>query len=356
MYPVDTAAGQRFRIEQYLPALSAAGFEIHQMPFWDRKTYEILYKPGQLLKKALGTIKGLWRRAQLLRRLDHYDCAFVHLQASPIGPAFLEKALQRKGIPFVYDIDDAIFLAKTSDFNKVASIGRKGAKVANITKMASAVTVVNSFVETWARQHNSAVTRIPTTIDPNYHKPLPNQKSALPAQPVVIGWTGTFSTLRYLDVVHEALMALSKERDFTLRIICNAEPALKGLHNVEFVPWRKETEIADLMPFDIGIMPVADELWARGKVGFKAIQYGALEIPSVVSDVGCGRDVVEDGKTGFVVDNTQEAWVNALRTLIDDPNLRHQMGVEARRKILREYSVPACQDRLVGLFHTLHAN
>src|SRR5205807_3895857 len=128
-------------------------------------------------------------------------------------------------------------------------------------------------------------------------RPIPERRD--PTRRPVIGWTGTKSTTYYLDLVRPALRRLAAMREFDLLVIADVDPGFPEIANYRFVPWRKETEIEDLMRIDIGVMPVPDDLWVRGKVGFKAIQYAALEIPAVVSDVGSGREVVDDGVTGL---------------------------------------------------------
>jgi glycosyltransferase involved in cell wall biosynthesis len=165
-----------------------------------------------------------------------------------------------------------------------------------------------------------------------------------------LGWTGTFTNTLYLDVVRPALVELQETHDFGLRVICNTDPGFPGITHYDFVRWRGETEIEDLWEIDIGLMPLFDITMAKSKVGFKAIQYSALGIPSVVSDAGSGREVVEDRVTGLVVPNTTEGWRAALAELIDDEPLRRQMGEAARQKILSWYSVPAQESAYLRLF------
>jgi glycosyltransferase involved in cell wall biosynthesis len=238
----------------------------------------------------------------------------------------------------IYDIDDAIFLGVGSTSNPIVGLLRSGEYVKYVTKRAHKVVVVNPFLENWARELNDEVHLIPTTIDPRYHRPRP---PGPPPGRIVLGWTGTFTTNLYLDLVREALALLQKEREFTLRVISDVDPGFPDLDHYEFLKWRRETEIEDLWPIDVGLMPLTNVLIAKGKVGFKAIQYAALEIPSVVSDEGSGREVVEDGVTGLVVQNDTESWLKALRMLIDDPAMRKRMGAAGRDRIMARYSVPA---------------
>ena len=345
-YPHGGSPGQRFRFEQYLSILEAHGYDVRQEPFMDDATRRIINQPGHMASKVTGVLRGFVRRFALLREVRDFDFVFVHLEAAPIGPPVIEAALLAMGKKVIYDIDDLIFVARTQPENRLAAPLRWRSKVAWTARHAHRVVGVNPFLVEWARQHNSEVRLIPTTIDPAHHRPRPHGTAArLP----VLGWTGTRTTAPYLDVVREALDELSRTREFALRVICDRDPGFH-LRHYEFVPWREETEIEDLWPIDIGLMPVANDGFSMGKVGFKAIQYSALEIPPVVSDVGSGREVVDDGVTGIVVPNETAAWVAALQRLLDDPDERQRLGKAARAKILGKYSVPAQTENFLGLF------
>lgn len=337
-FPQGGMPSQRFRFEQYLEAWRRDGYEVVQSPFWDQATAKILYQKGFTSRKVLGFARGALRQLRVVLAREGYDRVFVHLGAMAAGPPVIEAICMGRGWPVVFDIDDAIFVGAASKANPVAAILRSSKFIEFVTKRADKVVVVNEFLKDWASRFNDDVRLIPTTIDPRYHRPPPAPRSN---ERVVLGWTGTFTTAPYLDVVREALVELQKERDFTLRVVCNVDPGFPELRHYDFVRWREATEIEDLWPIDVGLMPLTGTTISKGKVGFKAIQYSALEIPSVVSDHGTGRDVVEDGATGFVVSNDTGAWVSALRTLIDDAALRQRMGAAARTKILARYSVPA---------------
>lgn len=347
-YPPGTGPSQRFRFEQYIPLLEARGFTVEQQPFWDEETWGILYEPGHVPAKIRGLLRGFRRRLGSLVRARDYDYVFVHLEVAPIGPPLIELALITMRKRVIYDIDDAIFIARTSKENWLASRLRFRSKVGFLTKHAYKVITVNPFLCDWARRYHPGAIVVPTTIDPAYHCPIPGARDR--SRRPVIGWTGSKSTIHYLDLVRPALTKLAAIRDFDLLVIADADPGFPGLANYRFIPWRKDTEIEDLRRIDIGLMPLPDDLWVRGKVGFKAIQYAALEIPAVVSDVGSGREVVEDGVTGIVVPNDESAWLAALTELLDDVARRQKLGAAARAKILSHYSVPAQAETYVRLF------
>ncbi|MBI4815140.1 MAG: glycosyltransferase family 4 protein [Deltaproteobacteria bacterium] len=338
-YPPGSAPSQRFRFEQYIPALSRAGFEVHEEPFWSEQAWRVLYQPGHRVKKSAELTLGFLRRLRLLLDVRAYDWVFIHLEATPIGPPIIEAALFVLGRRVVFDIDDAIFMPPpTERARRFFSMLKWRGKVRWIAQRADKVIAVNPFLVEWAKEVNERTILVPTTIDPDYHRP-PDQRPE--NERPVFGWTGTHSTLRYLDVIRPVLAKLSATLDFELRVICDRDPGYSDVRNYRFVQWSASTEIEDLSRFDVGLMPVLDEPWARGKVGFKAIQYSALAIVPLVSDVGSGREVVEDGVTGLVVPNDETKWASAIERLALDCQLRKRLGANARERILSRYSVPA---------------
>jgi len=347
-YPPGIIAGQRFRFEQYIPALREAGFEVDQRSFWDSETMAILYKQGHTAAKIRGVIRGFARRARLLPNLAQYDHVFMHLEAAPIGPPVIEGVLFALKKRVVYDVDDAVFIPTTSSANWLAAPFRFRSKVAWTAKHSARVTAVNEYIRVWAAQHSDRVKVLPTTIDTRYHRRSAPRTAV--GRPLRIGWTGTHSTARYLELVRPVLDELRRTHDFRFRVICDVDPDFSELPGYEFVKWTKATEIADLECIDIGLMPVVDETSSLGKVGFKAIQYGALEIPTVASDIGSGRDVVQDGVTGYLVENDASAWLDRLRRMLDDAAGTLEMGRAAYRHITATYTVDVQTPNYVALF------
>ena len=186
----------------------------------------------------------------------------------------------------------------------------------------------------------------PTTIDTrNLHNEVRNQSKA--GRPI-IGWTGTHSTLKYLKQLVPILSELEQEFDFEFRVISNQPPEL-SLRSLVFVPWRKENELADLLSFNIGLMPLEDDPWAKGKCAFKALQYMALGIPPVVSPVGMNNEVVQDGVNGFLC-ATPDEWHDCLTRLLNESALRQRLGEAARETVESHYSVIANTQNFLHLF------
>ncbi|MDB5268404.1 MAG: group 1 glycosyl transferase [Hymenobacter sp.] len=347
-YPPGRAPSQRFRFEQYLDALTAAGHTYHLAPFISVATWNILYQPGRAGAKALGILGGFARRVGLLFRVPKYDFVFVHREAAPVGPPVFEWIISKVlGKKLIYDFDDAIWLANTSEANKIAAGVKWHHKVADICRWAYKNSCGNAYLADYARQFNPRAVVNPTTIDTvNLHNQVRDQ--AAPGR-LVIGWTGTHSTLKYLDQVVPVLAKLEAEGlDFEFRVISNQPPAFP-LNSLVYLPWRKDTEIADLLGFHVGLMPLEDDPWAKGKCAFKALQYMALGLPALVSPVGMNTEVVQHGYNGFVCATPAE-WEASLRQLLADASLRQHLGAAARVTIEQRYSVRANTPNFLSLF------
>ena len=348
-YPVGRAPSQRFRFEQYLDALAAAGHRYHLAPFISEATWAILYQPGYTLAKVLGILAGFGRRLALLFRVPAYDFVFIHREAAPIGPPVLEwliaKVLNKC---IVYDFDDAIWMKDPA--GEAGFIGRLKwqQKVGTICCWAWRISCGNAYLRDFALGFAPQAVINPTTLDTDH---LHNQvRDQYAAGPLVIGWTGTHTTLRHLDLVWPVLRRLEAEgHDFEFCVVANQPPADPKLRSLRFRAWRKSTEIADLLTFNVGLMPLVDDPWARGKCAFKALQYMALGIPALVSPVGMNTEVVADGTNGFVC-RTEADWYAALLRLLAEPHLRATLGTAARRTIVERYSVASNTANFLALF------
>jgi glycosyltransferase involved in cell wall biosynthesis len=349
-YPVGKAPSQRFRFEQYLDVLSQHGHSYRIAPFIDEATWSILYKPGYAFRKVLGISTGFIRRLALLIDVSRYDYVFIHREGAPIGPPLLEwtiaKVLRKR---IIYDFDDAIWIPNTSEANRIVAGIKFHHKVESICRWAYCNSCGNNYLAAYARRFNANTVINPTTIDTvNLHNQVRDQNA--PGR-LIIGWTGTHSTMKYLDPVLPVLAQLEAEGvDFEFRVISNKEPVLAvPLKSLRFLPWRKETEIQDLLAFHFGLMPLEDDPWAKGKCAFKALQYMALGMPAVVSPIGMNTEVVQNGYNGFVCRSSDE-WYEALRQLLVDAPLRVRLGLAARRTVEERYSVQANSLNFINLF------
>ena len=243
----------------------------------------------------------------------------------------------------VFDFDDAIYLPTASPANAWAAALRSPDKTDGLCRRARHVTVGNEHLAQYARERNPAVTVVPSTIDTDVY--VPRERAPQPTP--VVGWTGSLTTLPHLQALGPALARLAREVPFRLEVVGGT----LELPGVEVVcrTWRAETEVADLRSFDVGLMPLPDDEWARGKCGMKALQYMALAIPPVVSPVGMNAALVRDGKNGFHA-RTEDEWVDRLTRLLRDPDLGVRLGREARRTVEEHYAARVQAPRLAEVF------
>lgn len=344
-YPPNKAPSQRFRFEQYISFLKEKGHDYSFEPFLDSRTWSVLYKPENTIYKVIGILKGFIKRFFLLFNLSQFDYIFIHREAAPIGPPIFEwiiaRVLRRK---IIFDFDDAIWMKNTSSENKMVSLLKWHSKTASICTWSYKVSCGNEFLANYARQYISNVVINPTTVDTS-ELHIPELK---PSNDIVIGWTGTHSTMKYLEYLIPLFEGLAKECKFILKVISNSPPTF-DLPFLQYVEWSKETEVEQLNTFDIGIMPLTDDDWAKGKCGFKALQYMALEVPALVSPVGVNAEIVDHGVNGFHC-RTENEWIEHLKFLIKSKDKRDEMGKLGRVKIIEKYSVEANKENFLSLF------
>jgi glycosyltransferase involved in cell wall biosynthesis len=340
-YPTDRVPGQRYRIEQWASHLERAGVHLDFVPFLDVAALRVLHAPGRALSKALGVLAGLARRLRLLRRLERYDAAYVYREATLLGSSFVERRVAHR-LPLVFDFDDAIYLPAVSPANAAFGWLKRPGKTAELCALARHVIAGNETLADYARPLCRRVSVVPSTIDTDSYVPQPRPRGARP----IVGWTGSSTTLPYLEALRPALQHLRERRDFELRVI-GAVPHMEGL-DVRAVPWRAASEVEDLRPLDVGLMPLSDDAWGRGKCGMKALQYMALGIPPVVSPVGVNATLVHDGINGFHARNDAE-WVERIERVLTDSALATRLGAEARRTVEAGYSARLQAPRVAAI-------
>lgn len=307
------------------------------------------WKQGLLL--LLGVLRSFWRLAAVISA----DFVFIHREVMPIGPPVIEwiaARVFRKKI--IYDFDDAIWLTDNTNEPFFERIVRWRSKVRMICRWSYKVSCGNAYLADYARQANTNVVINPTTIDPEgLHNPHLFDRQKLRASKgisgIVIGWTGSHSTLKYLEAMEPVLIELEiKYPQVTWLVIADRPPALK-LNNLVFCRWTKETEIKDLILADVGIMPLPDDQWAKGKCGFKALQYMSLGIPAVVSPVGVNSSIILHGVNGFCC-SEPASWKEVLATLLLDEKLRATIGAAGRQTVVNHYSVTSNEETFLSFF------
>ena len=345
-YPLGEAPSQRFRFEQYLSVLEKNGYQISFHPFINEKTWSILYRKGHYLQKIIGLFGSFLRRWLLLVQLRKANHIFIHREAAQIGPPIFEwiiaKILRKK---YIYDFDDAIWLPNYSQTNARFHRLKAYWKAKYIMKWANKVSAGNTYLKSYAETYNSNVYIIPTTIDTvNYH----NQTTDYSGSNIIIGWTGTHTTLHYLTELIPIIQRLEKEHSFTFQVISNEAPQF-DLTQKKFIKWSKSTEIEDLVKFSIGVMPLKEDIWSNGKCGFKGLQYMSLGIPTIMSPVGVNTEIITHQKNGLLAD-TPEEWEAALTLLLENEALRKELGQAGQKTVRERYSILANTENYLNLF------
>jgi len=335
-YPFDTAPGQRYRIEQWAPILKELGDEITFVPFRSDELNSLLSREGNTLRKIYLTARESVRRLQVLQLIKNYDLVYIYKEVALMGPALIERYISMKGVPIVFDLDDAIFVHSpyTTPVNRCFRWLKFPGKTGTISRLAAHVIAGNSYLASYCSRFNQNVTVVPTTIDTGKYTV---EESGTTADPPVIGWSGSYTTVPHLNTVRRALMRLAEKERFRLRVIGTDSYQIDGVE-VEVMPWRSETETADLRAIDIGIMPLPDDEWARGKCGCKALQYMALGIPTVCSPVGVNTKIIQDDENGLLA-TTEDQWIEKLTRLLHSTSLRERLGKAGRATVEAEYSM-----------------
>ncbi len=350
-YPHNTAPGQRFRHEQYLGYFAKNNITYTLSPFWDIKTNAILYQHGKHIQKIAGLVNGYFRRLKDILHISRFDLVFIYREAAPIGPPVIEwlitKVLHKK---ILFDFDDSIWLKDVSEAHKLWGWLKNPSKTRNIIKLSSGIIVGNKYLAEYASKFNSAITIIPTTIDTDYHF---SSNKIIPSNKITIGWTGSTTTIKHFETALPFLKRLKlKYKDRINFVLISDKNITHSPLEIDFIPWTKETEISDLSRIDIGIMPLPDDQWSKGKCGFKGLQYMAMGIATVMSPVGVNMDIISDGTNGFLA-KTEDEWVEKLSLLIESSELRANFGLAGRLTIRKRYSVKSQKDSFLEIFTSL---
>lgn len=337
-----TGASSRMRFHQYLPALEAAGIQVDMAPLFSdgyvRGLQQGRRNPWEVLRAYAG-------RVGALRRAAGFDLLWIEKEVLPWLPAGLELALMSGRVPFVLDYDDAVFHGY--DQHRSARVREwLAGKHPALMRRAALVVAGNHYLADFARAAGAArVEVVPTVIDLARY-PAPGWAGARAGALPTVGWIGqraTASFLAPLAPVFERLSAEGRARFAAIGI----DTAALGLP-MQSVPWTEATEVASISHFDVGIMPLVDEPFERGKCGYKLIQYMACSLPVVASPVGVNRQIVEHGVNGFLAE-TPAQWQEALQTLAADAGLRQRMGQAGRRKVEQQFCLQVTGPRLAGL-------
>ena len=345
----DRAPNQRFRFEQYLDFLKENGFECHLSFLISEKDDNVLYKHGHYLEKTVIFFKSALRRAIDVINSSKYDLIFVCREGFLTGTTLFEEMLHKSKVPMIYDFDDAIWHFDVSEANKKFGWLKNPGKTAKLISMADLVFAGNDYLADYAHHHNDQVVVIPTTIDLSEYHQVPFAER----ETICIGWSGSITTIRHFGMAIPVLKTIKEKygNRVSFKVIGdsnyrNHELGITGL------AWKKETELQELAGIDIGIMPLPDDEWAKGKCGLKGLQYMALGIATVMSPVGVNSEIIQDQINGMLA-STDDEWVLKLSQFIDDSALRRTCAENGRKTVEAKFSVDAVKGDYLKYFKQL---
>jgi len=331
-------ASSRIRAYQYWNYMREHGIQLTICPLLDIKYLNKLYERKKY--DFISIVKGVFRRFIDLRSSGNYDLLWIEKELFPWLPFSIDNAFQPR-IPYIADYDDAIF--HNYDIHPRQIVSRLlGRKIDKIMANSAVVTVGNEYLAGWARQAGAKrVEVLPSVIDLAKYPGIMNKTEE---GSFTIGWIGSPGTAKHLMEAETALEQVCKNRGGRVVLVGAGENPFSGLM-ATIRDWDETTETVEIGNFDVGIMPLPDNPWERGKCGFKLIQYMACGKPVVASPVGVNREIVVDGVNGFLA-STPKEWVEALLRLKADLELRRAMGEKGRRMVEEKYCLQVTAPRL----------
>ena len=339
-------ASSRLRTMQYLPTLAREGFNVQIAPFFDDAYLQALYT-GQ--KKRRSTMAYMFQRIRQMRVHPAPDMVWLEYEALPWIPWLIERAVLPRKVPIVSDYDDAVF--HRYDKHRLGAVRTTlGSKIEHVMAASDLVMAGNPYLSDYAQRGGARqVETVPTIVDLDAYQV---RSDATDGDKLRVGWIGTPQTWQALaHPIHKVLDTLLEKQGALFRAVgAGLDADTKG--TLEILPWTEATEVALIQSMDIGVMPLPDTPWARGKCGYKLIQYMACGLPVVASPVGVNRDIVEHGVNGFLAESDDE-WRAAIKKLLNDPDLRRRMGAAGRKKVEEQYSLQVWGPRVAQMLRSV---
>lgn len=346
LQPHGRSPSQRYRVEAFEPTLRSLGIEMIEAPVLSAEDLQVFYGQTSLAAKARIALSALGRRARSVRpRLrSRPDVVFVQREAFFLLGAWSEWLASLQA-PIVYDFDDAIWIHAVSEANRRFAFLKNVEKIPRIVGLAHTVIAGNEYLATWARQHSRNVHVIPTCVDTELWRPAPRPVEG----PVTIGWSGSPTTLEHFKQVLPALRRVKARFGDAVRFTLMGAPQFRD-ESLALVgePWSEPAEVPFLQQMHIGLMPLPDDEWTRGKCGLKGLTSMATGAATVMSPVGVNTSIVTNGVDGLLASSDDE-WVARLSELIADAALRERLGAAGRRRVEEHYSVRRWAPRLAEL-------
>ncbi|TNE94718.1 MAG: glycosyltransferase family 1 protein [Rhodobacteraceae bacterium] len=342
-------ASSRLRTLQFVPCLQEAGIQLDVAPFFENQYLEDLYAR---LPTRSHVFRAFARRLQRLLASRAYDLILIEKEVLPWVPWIIERVLLPKGVPIVVDYDDAVFHRYDQHRSSIVR-GLLGHKLDRLMAHSSLVMAGNEYLASRAREAGAArIAFVPTVVDLAAY----GVRATSPEDNGLnVGWIGTPSTwTSYMKPMVPVLQESIAPKGARLRVV-GAGKAASELPFLDEVAWSEEDEVTEIQKMDIGLMPLTDTPWARGKCGYKLIQYMACGLPVVASPVGVNSSIVEHGVNGFLA-STEREWRTAISTLLANKELRERMGAAGREKIEKNYSLQIWAPKVAALLRDVVEN
>jgi glycosyltransferase involved in cell wall biosynthesis len=331
----------RIRFFQYQSALASLGVELQFSYLLDDDYVRRLYNGRS--QSVISMVKAYINRIACVVNSRHFDLLWIEKELLPWLPACLDRLFTTRRVPFVVDYDDAIYHRYDMHSNPLIRV-LLGKKVDAVMHQAATVVVGNDYLAERARRAGAGkVEYLPSVVDTDRYTMMEKRGGQLR-----IGWIGSPITAPYLELIKDPLGEALQQFDARLVLVGAGEKDLLPGLDKEILPWSITTEVAHIQSCDLGIMPIPDGPFERGKCGYKLIQYMACGLPVVASPVGVNSQIVEQGKTGFLASSGTE-WLEALVTLARDAHLRSNFGEAGRKKVEQGYTLQLTAPRLAEI-------
>lgn len=346
-------ASTRYRVLAYRPALEQEGFRVEFESFFPSESLREIHAEGRWAKKLHWVLSGAWARRKTLRQ-GPYDLVLVHRELFPWGAgpatALLLRQLRGAARRIIYDFDDALYLPHRRERWPIGRLENPASARALIVA-SDCVLAGNAHLAGYARRYHRRVIHMPTPVDTRQFAPGQN---GAPSPVKTIGWIGSPSTAKYLYSLSPVLAGLARRFAFRVKVVGAGRPHPMPGVAVDWKPWTLASEAEEFRTCDLGVYPLWDDEWARGKCGFKALQFMACGVPVVASAVGMNTEIIRDGDNGLLAAGTQE-WHEKLSRLLEDDALRLRLGAAGRRTIQAHYALERVAPRWLGVIRDVLA-
>lgn len=342
---LDRAPGQRYRFEQYFNWFQENGIECVLSNLLDEEDDKNLYKSRNYWNKLKIAVKSWNKRRKDLKRVKDFDLVVIYREARITRGISFEKKAAKLGVPMLFDFDDAIWVKDMSAGNKWLSFMKSSNKIQKILPLCSHVTAGNEYLAEFARKFNENVSIIPSTID--CRKYVPMEKTS---DKVTIGWVGSHTTVKHFELVINVYRNLLKKYGDKIQFKVIGDPLYENKElGIVGEPWSNDKEVELFNSIDIGVMPLEEDAWTKGKCGMKGILYMSVGKPAVMSAVGMNCDIVSHGVDGYVPVGEDE-WFKVLSDLIENEDLRNEVGQKARETVIDRFSIDSQKDVLLRIY------